>query len=160
MRTLALMVALGAGAASAEPPLLEFTDPHPAIEVRPLSGSQTIALRYGALDPKTFHAQLGDLVVSAAFHPEPGTAETVALPFIGGRNELVIEASSLDGLHHLRLERRISFARMPGDEHASERLRSAPELRHELWKEQIPIAPAPPTVAAPATAAAPAPATR
>lgn len=153
MRRSLAMMAMVAGAAWAEPPLVEFTDPHPAIEVRPLSGAQTIAVRYGALDPKTFHAVLGDLTVSAAFHPEPGTSETVALPFIGGRNDLVIEASSPDGLAHLRLERTISFARMPGDERASERLRSAAELREALWKESTPSAPA----SAPASVA-PAPA--
>jgi hypothetical protein len=153
----ALAVGLAALAAGAEPPLVEFTDPHPGIEVRPLSGDQTVTVRYGALDPRTFHAELGDLVVSDRFRPEPGTSETVTLPFIGGRNQLVIEASSPDGLVHLRLDRTISFARMPGDEHATERLRSAPELREALWQERTAPAPAPASGPAAAPSSAPPP---
>lgn len=150
----ALAVAtLGASAAAPTPdaaaPLLAWTDDPPATEVRPLSGARTVALAYGkALDPATFHATLDGERVTAAFHPEAGGKETVALGFIGGRNRLVLRASSIDGLTHATLERTIVFARFPGDENASDRVPSAPELKHELWKAQTPPtepAAAPPT---------------
>jgi len=145
-----LLAALGTASAAEPAPLLAWTDSPPAIEVRPLSGARTVALRYGAaLDPATFHATLDGERVTAAFHPEPGSAETVALAFIGGRNQLVLEASSSDGLSHITLERWIGFARFPGDENADVRVHSAPELKHELWKKTTPEAPAP--AAAPAT---------
>jgi Tfp pilus assembly protein PilF len=84
--------------------LLAWTDDPPATEVRPLSGARTVALRYGAsLDPTTFHAMLDGERVSPAFHPEAGAAETVTLDFIGGRNHLVLQASSTDGLTHITL---------------------------------------------------------
>ncbi len=158
---LALALAAASAAAPAPPaptpeamPLLAWTDDPPATEVRPLSGKRTVALRYGAtLDPATFHATLDGERVSPAFQPEPGTAETVTLDFIGGRNHLVLQASSKDGLAHITLERWISFARFPGDENASDRVPSAPELKHEVWKKETPEAPppAPPPAAAPAT---------
>lgn len=158
---LLLGMALCVGAASAAPatptaPLLAWTDDPPATEVRPLSGARSVALRYGdALDPATFHATLDGERVSAAFHPEAGTQETVTLDFIGGRNHLVLQASSKDGLTHITLERVIGFARFPGDENAERRVPSAPELKHELWKKATPEAPAPavapPPAATPAT---------
>lgn len=139
----------------ARAPLLAWTDDPPATEVRPLSGQRSIALRYGAaLDPATFHATLDGERVTPAFKPEPGTSETVALDFIGGRNHLVLQASSKDGLIHATLERWIVFARFPGDENAEQRVPSAPELKHEIWKKETPVAPAPataPPAAAPAT---------
>lgn len=123
----------------AAPPLLAWADDPPATEVRPLSGDRTIKLRYGAaLDPATFHATLDDERVTPSFKPEPGTSETVTLDFIGGRNHLVIQGRSADGLQHITLERWISFARFPGDENASGRLRSAPELKQEVWKQKTP----------------------
>jgi hypothetical protein len=132
--------------------LLAWTDDPPATEVRPLSGARTVALRYGAaLDPTTFHATLDGERVSDAFKPEPGTSETVALGFIGGRNHLVLQASSKDGLTHITLERWIVFARFPGDENAEQRVPSAPELKHEIWKKETPEAGAPPPAAAPTT---------
>lgn len=154
LRIAALLFAcacLAAPAVAAEPataPLLAWTDDPPATEVRPLSGARSVALRYGAaLDLATFHATLDGERVSDAFHPEPGTSETVTLGFIGGRNHLVLEASSKDGLSHATLERTIVFARFPGDENAERRVPSAPELKHEVWKKETPVAPAP----APAT---------
>ncbi len=151
----AVVAAAEPTAASRAPPdaaLLAWTDDAPATEVRPLSGKRTVALRYGStLDPATFHATLDGERVSPAFQPEPGTAETVTLDFIGGRNHLVLQASSKDGLTHTTLERWISFARFPGDENASQRVPSAPELKHEVWKKETPEAPAPPPAAAPAT---------
>jgi hypothetical protein len=78
----------------------------------------------------------------------------VALGFIGGRNHLVVQASSKDGLNHATLERWIVFARFPGDENAAQRVPSAPELRHEVWKRKTPEATAPttlPPAAAPTT---------
>jgi len=120
--------------------------------VSPTRELLAMELRYGAaLDPATFHATLDGERVTAAFHPEPGSAETVALAFIGGRNHLVLEASSSDGLSHITLERWIGFARFPGDENADVRVHSAPELKHELWKKTTPEAPAPAPAAAPAT---------
>ena len=141
----ALLPAVVAGAAPA--PLLGWTDAAPAIEVRPLSGPITVGIRYGVLDPATFHAELDGERVSDLFHPEAGAEETVALPFIAGRNRLRLMASSPDGLEHLTIERSIAFARVPGDENSPERLRSLPELRHEIWKRETPEAPG---VAAPA----------
>ena len=138
--------------------LLAWTDDPPATEVRPLSGARSVALRYGAaLDPATFHATLDGERVSDAFQAEPGTSQTVTLKFIGGRNLLVLQASSKDGLVHATLERTIVFARFPGDDNAAQRVPSAPELKHELWKKETPEAPAP--SGAPATPA-PAPATK
>ena len=132
-----------------EAPLLAWTDDPPATEVRPLSGARTIGLRYGAtLDPATFNAVLDGERVSPAFHPEPGTQETVTLDFIGGRNHVLLQASSKDGLTHTSLERWIVFARFPGDENAKDRVPSAPELKHEVWKKETPQtepAAAPPT---------------
>ena len=124
--------------------LLAWTDDPPATEVRPLSGARSVALRYGAaLDPATFHATLDGERVSDAFQVEPGTSQTVTLRFIGGRNHLVLQASSKDGLVHATLERTIVFARFPGDDNAEQRVPSAPELKHELWKRDTPEAPAP-----------------
>src|SRR5262245_41357983 len=147
-RWLALVALLAStcAAAPAPEPLLAWTDDPPATEVRPLSGDRRVALSYGAaLDPATFHATLDDERVTPSFHPEPGKRETVTLDFIGGRNHLVLQASSADGLTHITIERWISFARFPGDENAAERLKSAPELKHEVWKSK------PEPAAAPAT---------
>ena len=136
--------AVQAAPAPVAPPaaaLLAWSDDPPAVEVRALSAAHTVGLRYGAaLDPASFHATLDGERVSPAFHPEPGTTETVALEFIGGRNHLVVEASSKDGLTHATIERWISFARFPGDENAAERVPSAPELKHEVWKRKTPAA--------------------
>jgi hypothetical protein len=142
-RALIAIALCGLTASAAPPapdaPLLAWTDDPPATEVRPLSGKRTVALAYGAtLDPATFHATLDGERVTAAFKPEPGTEETVTLGFIGGRNHLVLQASSKDGLTHATLERAIVFARFPGDEHATERVPSAPELKHEVWKRNTP----------------------
>jgi hypothetical protein len=150
MQPIGLLAA--APAAKAPPPvtapLLAWTDDPPATEVRPLSGSRTVGLRYGAtLDPATFHATLDGERVSPAFHPEAGSDETVTLDFIGGRNHLVLQASSADGLTHITLERWISFAKFPGDENATARVPSAPELKHEVWKQKTP--PAEPAAAPP-----------
>lgn len=137
-------------------PLLAWTDDPPATELRPLSGKRTVALRYSdALDPATFHATLDGERVSDAFHPEAGTRETVTLDFIGGRNHLVLQASSKDGLTHVTLERVIGFARFPGDENADQRVPSAPELKHQIWKRETPEVPAPAPATAPPPAAAP-----
>ena len=158
-----LVIVLAPNAAAAAPvpstpvPLLAWTDDPPATEVRPLSGLRTVALRYGAaLDPATFHATLDGERVSPAFHPQPGTDETVALDLIGGRNHLVLQAASRDGLTHITLDRWIVLARFPGDENAAERVPSAPELRHELWQKDAPEATKPPA-ATPPTAAPPPP---
>lgn len=154
-----VLASLGAGralAADAPTPMLAWADDPPATEVRPLAGARTVAVRYGALAPATFYAELDGEPVAALFHPEPGATETVELPFIGGRNTLRIGASSPDGREHIALERVVVFARLPSDADAAERLRSRPELEHELWKQRTPVA----TPAAPATVPpAPAPAT-
>jgi len=150
-----LLVPAFAGAAE---PLLGWTDPVPATEVRALSGPITVGVRYGALAPATFNAELDGERITDLFHPEAGTAETVALPFIAGRNRLVLVASSPDGLEHLTLERRIVYARRPGDDAASERLRSLPELKHEMWlRETAERAPTPAPATTPAATPPPAP---
>lgn len=153
--TLLAAAIVAAPTAAAPAPLLAWTDDPPATEVRPLSGKRAVALRYGAaLDPATFHATLDGERVSPAFTPEPGTAETVTLDLIGGRNHLVLQASSKDGLVHATLERWIVFARFPGDENADARVPSAPELKHEVWKRETPEAPAPTPTSTPASAPA------
>lgn len=153
--------AVAGGAAPANPPaaseaaapLLAWGDDPPAVEVRALAGSRTVTVRYGAIDPVTFYAVLDGDPVTLLFHPEPGGAETVELPFIGGRNALRIGASSPDRTVHVTLDREVVFARLPSDADAAERLRSAPELKHELWKQRTPEAKPASTAAAPATAA-------
>lgn len=150
-----LFALLPAAAGAAPAPLLGWTDAVPAVEVRPLSGPITIGVRYGALVPATFHAELDGERVTELFHPEAGAEETVALPFIAGRNRLVLMANSPDQLEYLTLERTITFARRAGDENSPERLRSLPELKHEKWKRETPEASAViPPVPAPATAPA------
>lgn len=156
MRRAAIALALAvAGAAAAGPaPLLQWADDPPATEVRPLSGARTVTVRYGALAPETFHAELDGEPVTALFAPAPNTVETVTLPFIGGRNHLKLGASGVGGLEHIAIERWVVFARLPSDADAAERLRSAPELKHELWKQQTPETPpkAAPPAATPTTA--------
>lgn len=149
------LAAAASGAPATSAPLLAWGDDPPATEVRALSGSRTITVRYGALAPATFYAELDGDLVTALFHPAPNTVETVELPFIGGRNRLRIGASRADDLEHITLERDVTFARLPSDADASERLRSAPELKHELWKKSTPEAApktATPEPAAPAAA--------
>lgn len=154
------LVAASAATAPMPPPIptaiLGWDDDPPAIEVRPLSGFRTVRVRYGALLPAAFVAELDGERVTALFHPVPHTVETVELPFIGGRNRLLIAASNPDGLVHITLERIVVFARLPEDSDAGEgaRLHSAPELKHELWKQQtpeVPPQPAAPPAAVPAT---------
>ena len=163
-RPLLVALLLGAGLAGAGTPavvptrpLLAWGDEPPATEVRPLSGARTIVVRYGALAPATFYAELDGDPVTALFHPEPNTAETVELPFIGGRNALKLGASDASGLEHITLERTVVFARLPSDAAAPSRMRSAPELKHELWKqttpEAVPAGTIPPKDEAPPAAA-------
>ena len=137
------LAAAAFGAPAPTAPLLAWGDDPPATEVRPLSGPRTVVVRYGAIAPVTFFAELDGDPVTVLFHPAPNTSETVALPFIGGRNALRIGASAADDLAHIVLERAVVFARLPVDADADPAtlLRSAPELRHELWKKETPEAP-------------------
>jgi hypothetical protein len=167
VRRIALLLALlfvldGAAIASdaPNPTLLAWGDDPPALEVRGLAGARSIVVRYGALAPASFYAELDGELVTALFHPEPNRVETVVLPFIGGRNALRIGASSADGLEHVTLERVVVFARLPSDADADPAtlMPSAPELRHALWKQQTPEAAPNPAVspaAAPTTGAEP-----
>jgi hypothetical protein len=132
-------------AAQGAEPLVRFTDEAPALEVRALSAPLTVRVRYGApLDPAAFRATLNGADVTAAFTPEAGAEELVTLPFVPGRNLLELEAWSraVGGAEPVReyVDREITFARLPVDTAADDRLKSLPELRHERWKETTPEA--------------------
>jgi len=135
-----LLFCLSAAAAEtpAPTPMLAWGDDPPATEVRALSGSRTVVVAYGSFDPATFDAELDGDKVTLLFHPEAGSKETVELPLLGGANHLVLQVSSADGSQHIMLERVITLARMPGDDNASTRAPSLPEIRYQQWKAKHP----------------------
>lgn len=144
MKLLVCLLSCCASAAAAEP-LVSFTDDPPAIEVRALAAPPVIGVRYGTtLDPASLKVTLNDEVVSSAFTPAPGASETVELPFVPGPNRLEFEAWSLAvaGAEPVRelVVRELTYARLPSDAQAGDRLKSLPELRAERFRATTPEA--------------------
>ena len=80
---------------------LTYTAPTTKTSSLPAGTTSTrVTIIYGAtIDPATFHATLEGADVTSAFHPAPGTRESVTLPLVSGRNVLKLGVTGRKGTH-------------------------------------------------------------